>query len=304
MRFLITGGTGFIGSALCGELVRRGHRVTVITRSQPSDDKRGVEGVDYFVANLYEKPALPADVMAGTDVIVNLAGENIGGRRWTQRQKRRIVESRTRTTAALVEAIGRAGGGPKVLLSGSAVGYYGDRGDEEVDEGVGAGHDFLAETCVRWEAEAQKAEAHGTRVVLLRTGFVLGKGGGALPLMVLPFRLFIGGPVGGGRQWLSWVHLRDVIGLVLFAAENDRVAGPLNITAPNPVLNKEMARAIGKVLHRPSFFPTPAFALKLVLGELAQLVLTGQRVVPGKALALGYRFAFEEVEPALRDVLS
>ncbi|MFQ5629449.1 MAG: TIGR01777 family oxidoreductase [bacterium] len=304
MRILITGGTGFIGKPLCAKLVGLGHRVTVITRRKPDTAIAGSEGVDYFTANLYEKPELPAAMLEETDVVINLAGESIGAGRWTKAQKNRIVESRTRTTKALVEAMAKAQKRPKLFINSSAVGYYGAHGDEELDESAPAGDDFLATTCVQWEAEANKAKDLGLRLVILRTGVVLGRGGPALQKMLLPFRLFIGGPIGSGRQWLSWIHIDDLIALILFALENEKIFGALNATSPEPVTNKTFSKIIGKVLKRPSFMPVPAFVLKTALGEQSLLVLTGQRVLPQKALDMGFQFKYADPETALRAILA
>jgi uncharacterized protein (TIGR01777 family) len=304
MRILITGGTGFIGKPLCTKLVSLGHRVTVITRRKPDTQNAGSEGVDYFTANLFEKPELPVELLEKTDAVINLAGESIGGRRWTKTQKMKIIESRTRTTKALVDAIAKAQTKPKLFISTSAVGYYGARGDKELDETAPAGNDFLARTCVQWETEARKAQALGLRVVILRSGVVLGRDAPALKKMLLPFKLFAGGPLGSGKQWLSWVHLEDAIDLILFSLENEQVSGPVNVTSPKPVNNKSFAKILGKILKRPSFMPAPAFALKAALGEQALIVLAGQRVLPKKAQELGFRFKHADLEDALRDILS
>src|SRR5690606_31494290 len=237
---------------------------------------------------------------ADADAVVNLAGAGIA-RRWTRAAKRLILDSRVRTTEAVVRALQRAGG-PRVLVNASAVGYYGPRGDERVTEREGPGDDFLARVCRAWEAAAVEAERAGVRVVRLRTGFVVGRGGG-LRLMALPFRLFVGGPLGSGRQWMPWIHIEDVVGMIRFALDRDDVSGPLNVSAPEPVRNRDFAWGLGGVLGRPSVFPAPALALRLVMGEAADMILTGQRAVPEAALAAGYRFRFTDPEAALRDVL-
>jgi uncharacterized protein (TIGR01777 family) len=217
----------------------------------------------------------------------------------------RIVSSRVDSTRVLVEAIGRRAHKPAVLVSASAVGYYGPRpADEDLDEGSAPGHDFLADVVKRWEAEAQAIAKHGVRDVELRIGVVLGEGGGAVDKMIPPFRFGFGGPIGSGKQPVAWVHRDDVVGLVLFAIDDDRVKGPLNAVAPSPVTSAELARAIGRVLHRPSWIPAPSFAVKLAMGsEAAEIVLTGQRVRPKRALDLGYRFRHPDLEPALASIL-
>jgi uncharacterized protein (TIGR01777 family) len=237
----------------------------------------------------------------GSDGIINLAGEPIA-KRWTERQKEMIGSSRVQSTRTLVEAIGRAKEKPKWLLNASAIGYYGPHGSEPLSEEAGPGSDFLSRVCVAWEREAEKAESHGLRVVRLRTGIVLGKGGGALAKMILPFKLFMGGPLGSGEQWISWIHLEDEIALILFLMEHPEAAGAVNATAPNPVTMSQFCKAIGEVLNRPSWAPVPAFALRLMLGEMADMLLTGQRVLPAAAQKLGYSFKYPNLLEALRSL--
>lgn len=298
MHVVVAGGTGFIGRALVDALLREGRRVTVLTRRSEEEARRVLPGGAAVVGwqGNEDTAPLPADA----DAVVNLAGAGIA-RRWTRAAKRLILDSRVRTTEAVVRALQRAGG-PRVLVNASAVGYYGPRGDERVTEREGPGDDFLARVCRAWEAAAVEAERAGVRVVRLRTGFVVGRGGG-LRLMALPFRLFVGGPLGSGRQWMPWIHIEDVVGMIRFALDRDDVSGPLNVSAPEPVRNRDFARALGRVLGRPSVFPAPALALRLVMGEAADMILTGQRSVPEAALAAGYRFRFTDPEAALRDVL-
>lgn len=304
MHVVVVGGTGFIGRALVDELVRAGRRVTVVTRREPAAAARVLPpGVNVVQWRGDEAAAswLPSDALA----VVNLAGASIA-RRWTQRAKRLIVDSRVRTTRAVVSALTAApavDGRPRVLVNASAVGYYGPRGDEPVTEADGPGDDFLASVCRRWEAEAQAAEASGVRVVLLRTGFVVGRGG-AMRLMTLPYRLFVGGPIGSGRQWMPWIHIDDVAGLIRFALDNGHVRGPLNVTAPEPVRHQEFAWTLGRVMGRPAWLRAPAFALRAVLGEMADMLLTGQRAVPAAALAAGYEFHLPDLEAALRSVVT
>ncbi|MCZ6450136.1 MAG: TIGR01777 family oxidoreductase, partial [Deltaproteobacteria bacterium] len=242
------------------------------------------------------------EVIDGVDGVINLAGEPIA-RRWTQSQKERIRKSRMDTTRDLVTAIGKAKARPKFLLNSSAVGYYGPRGDELITEDGGPGSDFLSRVCIEWEEEAKKAEAFGVRVIRLRTGVVMGRGGGALAKMVPPFKLFIGGPLGTGRQWMSWIQMEDEIGLMVHLVERPEVMGAINATAPGPVTMKEFCQTLGRVLRRPSWAPVPAFVLRVLMGEMADMVLTGQRVLPGKAQESGYVFKYPNLSEALQACL-
>jgi uncharacterized protein (TIGR01777 family) len=296
MHAFVTGATGLIGRAVCAELLARGHAVTALTRGG------GGQGLPGGVRTVTGDPTRAGpwqDALAACDACVNLAGEPLEGR-WNEAKKRRIRDSRVASTANVAAVL--ADRGPGVLVSGSAVGFYGARGDEVLDESSAPGSGFLADVCRAWEGAAAPA-ARRARVVLLRTGIVLAAGGGALPRMVQPFRLFAGGPLGGGGFWEPWIHLADEVGLVMLALEDGRAAGPLDACAPEPVRNRDLARAIGKVLGRPSALPTPALALRLALGEMADVVLASQRVVPRKALALGHRFRFPDLEGALRALL-
>lgn len=299
MNILITGGTGFIGTPLTRELRRSGHNVIVTTRRKTAA----------HVGAIHESPLLwtppdliPRDVISTFDAIINLAGEPIASQRWSKERKKRILSSRINTTRALVESIKNTNARPKVLVSASAVGYYGAHGDEFITEDTPPADDFLAGVCKQWEAEAYKALDLGTRVVTVRIGGVLEADGGALPQMALPFKLFLGGPIGSGRQWFSWIHRDDIIGIIKFALENETISGPVNLTAPNPVTNKEFSRALGKVLHRPSFVAMPGFVVRLTLGELGAVLLTGQRVLPDKALKAGYEFKYSDAGEALKAI--
>jgi uncharacterized protein (TIGR01777 family) len=298
MHVFVTGATGLIGRAVCDELLGAGHAVTAISRSAGA--ARRLPAGARVVKGDPAEPGAWEETLAACDACVNLAGEPIVEGRWTATKKRRIRESRVRATARIA-AVVRAGG-PRVLVSGSAVGYYGSRGDELLDERSAPGEGFLAEVCRAWEEAAAPAAARA-RVVLLRTGIVLSPAGGALPRLVRPFRLFAGGPLGRGDFWMPWIHLADEVGLVRFALEDARVGGPLAASAPEPVRNRDLARAIGKVLGRPSLLPVPELAVRLAVGEAAAEVLASQRVVPRKALELGYRFRFPALEAALRDLL-
>ncbi|GAB4329197.1 MAG: TIGR01777 family oxidoreductase [Candidatus Zixiibacteriota bacterium] len=298
MTIFITGGTGWIGQALVPALQREGHRVRILSRrsSLPGGFDSSVELESWGGPS----EPIPPRVLSGVDAVINLAGESIGNGHWTARRKDRLFTSRVETTHRLVEAIAQSEIKPKTLISASAVGYYGDRGDEPVTEAAQPGDDFLAVLCSHWEDAAKKVIPHGVRLAILRLGVVLGKDGGALPMMALPFKLFVGGALGSGRQVMSWVHRDDVIGAIRFVLGRDDLSGPINVTAPNPVTNREFSTILGRVLHRPSFWPMPAFVLRLGLGEMADMALKGQRVLPKRLQEFGYEFRYADVEAALR----
>ena len=299
MRVIVTGGTGFIGPKLCERLVAKGHDVVALTR----DASRSRDHVHpkVRVASWAEGAAWEG-FLDGAGALVNLAGETIA-QRWTPSAKDRIAKSRLGAAARLRGAVEKAGKKPEVLVNASAVGFYGPRGDDVLDDSAPAGGDFLARLCADWEGAAHSFEPLGMRVAMLRTGVVLGAGGGALAKMLPPFKAFVGGPLGSGAQWMSWIHQADLVEMYLWAIENPAVSGPLNATAPNPVTMRDFATALGRALHRPSFVPAPAAAIRLALGEMATVVLDGQRVVPKKALDLGFRFRFTDVLATLRDVV-
>jgi uncharacterized protein len=287
MRVLVTGGTGFIGAPLCRTLGGAGHAVTAVSREPEEGSGRiGWETVPGAVRE--------------ADAIVNLAGEPIAGGRWTKARKKRIRESRVDATRVLVAAMGAAERRPSVLVSASAIGYYGPHRDEPLDETAPAGTGFLAEVCSAWEHEALAAEALGVRVVRLRIGIVLAADGGALARMLPPFRGFVGGPLGSGQQWMSWIHRDDVTGLVIDALANEAYRGAVNATAPQPVTNREFATALGHAISRPARMRAPKFILRLRLGEMASMLLTGQRVLPRVANELGYRWRYPNLAGALR----
>lgn len=293
MRIVIAGGSGFLGRALSADLLRGGHEVQVLTRRP-----RGTHDV---IWSTDPTPAAWMGVVDGADAVINLVGESLD-QRWTRDRMRAVRASRLEATNALVVAIRRAARPPSVLLSGSAIGIYGNRGDEALTEESLPGSDFVATLCREWEARAMEASGI-SRVVLLRTGLVLAREGGVLPRMARPFYFMAGGRLGSGRQYCSWIHLQDWMALVQWAIAHDTVMGALNLTAPNPVPNAEFARALGAALHRPALVPAPAFALRLLLGKMADaLVLGGQRVLPEKALSLGFRFGYERLEAALRAI--
>jgi uncharacterized protein (TIGR01777 family) len=290
MHYLITGGSGFIGSALCRSLIADGHRVTVLTRDIARARQRVPDAV-FLIDRL--------DFAQGIEAVVNLAGENLASGRWTAARKHEFVASRIGMTKHLLSWIDRQDSAPAVLVSGSAIGWYGATGDEELDEDADLGNDFSAHLCRDWEAEAIKAAALGVRVCRVRTGIVLGADGGALKQMLLPFRLGIGGRMGSGRQWMSWVARDDIVALIRWLVDNGDARGAYNGTAPAPVTNAEFARTLGAALHRPALLPTPAFALKILFGEMADILLTGQRVVPKRAVAEGFKFKHPDLAPAL-----
>jgi uncharacterized protein (TIGR01777 family) len=306
MRVFVTGGTGLVGNLLVKKLRERGDHVVLLTRRPDAVKLQNGDGVTITVMG--GDPVQPGpwmDAVKDCDAVVHLAGEGIFNRRWSQAFKDLIYSSRTKGTDNIVAALGKTPNAPgKVLVSASAIGYYGPRGDEELTEESPAGNDFLARVCTDWEKAAQPATVHGVRLFLLRTGVVLDKAGGALAKMLTPFKMYVGGPIGSGKQWMSWIHNEDEVGLILFAIDHPEITGPLNAVAPLPVTNKDFSKALGKVLGRPSFMPTPAFALRVMLGESAQIITTGQKVLPKKALAAGYVFKFPEVEAALRDLLA
>lgn len=309
MRVTVSGATGLLGSALLGALAQRGDEVSVLSRDPERARARlpgaAAEARGYGWEPLRE--AAPLEALAGRDAVVHLAGESIA-QRWSAAAKARIADSRVLGTRNLVDGLAAVREQlpdqlPRVLLSASAVGYYGARGEEPLDEDAPAGEDFLARVCAAWEHEASRASALGVRVVQMRTGVVLDPAGGALAKMLPPFRLGLGGPVAGGRQYVSWIHREDLVGIALAAIDDERVSGPVNAASPAPVMNAELAHALGRVLRRPAVLPVPALALRALYGEMATLITTGARAVPAKALVLGYRFRHAELEGALRSAL-
>jgi uncharacterized protein (TIGR01777 family) len=306
MKFFITGGTGLVGGRLIPKLCQRGHSVVALTR-RPAVARERFGNTCTAVEGDPMQVGAWMDAVADCDAVIHLAGENIFAHRWSDTFKALLRDSRIKGTEHIVQALARkpttAAGSPKVLVNASAIGYYGPRGDEELDEDSSRGNDFLAQLCVDWESAALSARDRGVRVAIVRVGVVLDKAGGALAKMLTPFKLGAGGPVGSGKQWMSWIHIDDLTDLFIFAAENAAASGPLNGTAPQPVTNKDFGKALGRVLGRPSFMPTPTFALRVMLGEVAEVISTGQRVLPRKPLALGFTFKFPEIEAALRDVL-
>ena len=300
MHVAIAGGRGFLGTPLSQALADDGHAVVVLTRRDPSPSPPATPG---RITSARWQPDGPIDALAsvldGVDVLVNLAGESIAGRRWSAAQKARIRDSRVPVTRNLAAAVRTAASRPTVLINASAVGYYGWHGGEILDETAESGADFLATVCREWE-QAAMAAADVARVALIRTGIVLARNGGALMELVRPFRLWVGGPLGSGRQYMSWIHQADWVDLVRWTIRTQTATGPINATAPNPVTNAQFSRELAHALRRPSWLPAPAFALRLALGEMADaLLLSGQRVVPARATALGFHFTYADLRPAL-----
>jgi uncharacterized protein (TIGR01777 family) len=305
-RVTVTGASGLIGTPVVAALQRGGAEVTVLARDPARTQERlqraGLAAVEAFAWDPLGEPA-PAAALAGREAIVHLAGENVA-QRWSDRAKRAIRESRVTGTRNLLAGVAASEPRPGALVSASAIGYYGARGEEPLDEDAPPGADFLAQVCVAWEAEAAKARDLGLRVACLRTGVVLNRDDGALAKMLPPFRLGVGGPVAGGRQFVSWIHRDDVVGMYLAALEDERWSGPLNATAPDPVSNRELSRSLGHALHRPALVPVPGAALRLLYGEMAEIVVGGARVMPARPLVLGYEFVQPRLEQALAAALA
>ena len=305
MRVFLTGGTGLIGSRIVQKLRERGDVPVVLSRKVgPARQKLG-----QHVQVVEGDPMVEGDWMAKVeecDAVLHLAGENVFGQRWNPAFEQLLVDSRVKSTINVAQALmrhpRRADGSPKALVNASAIGIYGPHGDEELTEESLPGSDFLAKLCAEWEAAARAVEAAGVRSAQVRVGIVLDKEGGALAKLLTPFKLCVGGPVGSGKQYMAWIHHDDMVGLFLFALDTPGCIGPMNGTAPNPVTNRDFSKALGKALHRPAIFPTPGFALKILLGKAGELVTNGQRVVPKKALALGYTFRYPTLDGALAEI--
>ena len=301
MRVIITGGTGLIGRRLSSSLVQDGHEAIILSRN-PSRaanlpigaraerwDGRTAEGWGHL--------------LDGADAVVNLAGENIGEWLWTAERKRRIVESRLNAGRAVVQAIEAASTKPRVLVQASGVGYYGDHRDEKLNENSAPGDDWLARLAIDWEASTSAVESLGVRRAIIRSGGVLAQEGGVLPKMLIPFKLFVGGPLGNGKQWLPWIHIADEIGAIRFLLEKESASGPFNLVAPQPLTNAAFGRELARTVRRPYYMPAPAFAIRAMLGEMSSIVLEGQHALPEKLLRLGYGFRFPDAGSALRDLL-
>jgi uncharacterized protein (TIGR01777 family) len=303
MDIVVAGGTGFIGRPLCASLVQEGHRVTLLTRRKEEAQRLFGSAVTAVEWNGTETGAWEQS-LEGADAVINLAGAPIADARWTDTRKRLLTLSRVLTTRLLVVAMSRRSSKPRTLINASGIGYYGACDDHILDEGATRGQGFLADLCLAWESEALQAAEFGVRVVMLRTGMVLEQDGGALPKMLLPFRLFAGGPILPGTQWVSWMHRRDHIGLIQWLLATPSISGPVNAVAPEAVRMNRFCEVLGQTLHRPSWLPVPGFALHLALGELGTLMTMGQRVHPAKALSGGYVFQYPTLEPALRAIFA
>ena len=298
MKVLITGGLGFVGTQIAIRLLGKGHEVTIVDKApQPRDDTP--DQAKYVSADTTAPGPWQRDV-SKQDVVINLAGVSIFSR-WNDETKKLIHDSRILTTRNVVEAL--PAGKETLLCSTSAVGYYGFRGDEELTEEGSPGDDFLASLSVDWEAEAHKATGKGARLVITRFGIVLGKTGGALGQMIPAFKKFVGGPLGSGKQWFSWIHMEDLLNAFLFVMDNKEISGPVNFSSPNPVINKDLGKALGKVLGRPSFVKTPGFMLRMVLGEFGSVLLEGQKVIPAKLMKHGFYFHYPEIMGALEEAV-
>jgi len=300
MKIFITGGTGFVGQSLCKQLTADGHNVTVLSRSASrakdvlGDDVEIIEGNPTVEGNW--KSAID-----GQDAIINLCGESILAKKWTHERKQILIDSRIISTNNLVAAIEKAKDKPGVLISASAIGIYGDGGSSELTEESGVGDTYGAKLCQDWEAAANSAATQGVRVVTIRTGDVLGKGG-ILAKMETPFKLYIGGPYGSGKQYTSWIHIDDHISILKMILENDGIKGPVNLISPGPVTSREFAKALGKALNRPSWFPVPKFSLDIIFGQGTELILESKKAIPKRILEFGYKFKFNDIDSALKDI--
>ena len=302
MKLAVTGATGLVGGALCQNLIQAGHQVVALARN-PEKAREKLPTVE-VVAWDATSGHPPIEALEGLDAVVHLAGEPVAAGRWTSQRKKMIRESRVAGTRNLVEGLSHCQNPPKVLVSGSAIGYYGTHGDELLEETSHPGNDYMAELCQQWESEAKRATDSGVRVVLVRSGLILAREGGALPRMLPLFKMCVGGPLASGTQWMSWIHIKDELEAIGYAIEHDEIEGPLNLTAPNPVTNEEFSRTLARVLRRPAFFRVPGFVLQLLLGEMAEtLLLKGQRVLPKKLEQSGYQFSFSDLRGAFADLL-
>ena len=297
MRVLITGATGFIGQPLCRRLADKGHELLVVSRSPEKARAKLPDGTEI-------RAEVSDFVDTAPEAVINLAGEPIAEGRWTDEKKRRIVESRAETTRAIVELCAGAESAPKVLVSASAMGYYGDQGDREVTEDTAPNHEFVHEICDRWETEARKAESHDVRVAIARIGLVLDTGGGMLAKTLTPFKMGVGGRLGDGKQYMPWIHREDMVRILVFLLERDDLSGPFNASAPNPVTNAEFTQALANQLNRPAVLPAPAIALKIAFGEMSRLLLTGAKMLPERLEDAGFEFRYCRLEDALSEILA
>lgn len=303
MKIILIGATGFIGQQLVKQLTSKKHHLTIVSRNKSKAEKIFPNHRDFAVWDGRDPKAL-TDIINGSDAVINLAGESIAGGRWTDKRKQQILSSRIQSTQAVVNAINEADKKPKVLIQPSAVGYYGADNTRTFDENANAGKGFLADVTVQWEQAAKDLDK-SVRLVFLRTGVVLDRNGGALPQMVMPFKYGIGGHIGSGNQWFSWIHIDDEVRAIEFLLENEKTSGAYNLTAPEPVTMKMFAKSIGKTLKRPSWLHVPAFAIKLLMGQMGEeMILSGQRVIPKKLQDEGFDFRYKQVDDALRNIFA
>lgn len=300
MKVVIAGGTGFVGKALVNALLSEGHSVIILTRKAPASVHNNLRFVEWLNEN---DLSLVETELDGTNVFINLSGESINSGRWTNKRKARILKSRVNSTNEIIRIISKLKDKPKTLINASAIGFYGtSETDNFTEEHCKAGNDFLASTVLQWEEAARKAEKFGVRTVLCRFGVILAKDGGAFSKMALPYKMFVGGKIASGKQWISWIHIDDVVRALLFVIKNEHIQGPINFTSPNPVTMNEMGQRIGKVMRRPHWLPVPKFVLQILLGEMSSLVVQGQRVVPEKLDRLHYQFVYPGLEDALKNI--
>ena len=297
MRILITGASGLIGQALQKSFAEKGHDLLLASRKEATDDQH----IQWSIEDGFAEP----EKLEGIDAVVHLAGESVSGLRWTDEKKKAIRDSRVLGTRNVVDAISKLKDKPKVFVAASAIGFYGERGDEEVTESSAAGDNFLAEVSKAWESESRRAEDAGIRTVLLRTGIVLSKDGGALATMLTPFKLGVGGVVGSGKQWMSWISLDDHVAAINYAIENENLRGAVNSVSPNPVTNEEFTKTLGEVLYRPTFLPLPEFAVSMVFGEMGDaLLLTSTKVLPKRLEGVGFEFKYPELKAAIQNAVN
>jgi hypothetical protein len=302
-KIIITGTTGLIGQKLCSKLLELGNEITIFTRN-PEAAKNVVRGAKKYVKWNYNKPEEWKDYLNETDSVIHLAGTNLGAKRWNNEFKKELFNSRIESTRQLVNTIKNCGDKPKSLITASAVGYYGDGGDEVLIEKSNPGKDFLSNLCYEWEKEAEKIEDQNVRRVSLRIGLTLSSEGGVLKKLLPPFKIFLGGPLGNGKQWFPWIHIEDLINIIIHAIKTDSLLGPVNIASPGIVRMNDFATSIGKVLQRPSFFQVPKFILKIAVGEFADAIISGQKVSVDKLLKSGFNFRFADLESALKNLLN
>lgn len=301
MKIIVAGGSGFIGSELIRRLINSKHQVVLLSRNPGAarlEERESFKIVQWDGKTI----GLWSQFIDGADAVINLSGENVAAKRWSESQKTRLIDSRINPTRAILQTINQATKKPRVLVNASAVGYYGNFGDGDVTESHIKGEGFLSDLCEQWEREAMNAEVHGLRVVLLRIGIVLEPSGGALKKMLLPFKLFIGGSLGSGKQWFPWIHLDDVLNIILFALENDSVSGAVNLSSPSPVTMDEFASSLAKAIRRPSWARVPSFVLKILLGEMSEMLLGGRRIVPKKLIDNGFMFQYPNLDETLNSL--